>query len=72
MFLTCFWLVIDAWQKFNIVQIAIGFTLKPFIWEQLTWGTLELLFFFQNIGSHFLSNIEIPWEFLQSGILWHT
>jgi hypothetical protein len=64
--------VTDAWKKFNIVRIAIGFTLKPLIWEEITQGTLELSFFSQNISSHSLSNIEIPWELLQSGILWHT
>jgi hypothetical protein len=68
MFLICFWLVIDAWQKFNIVQIAIGSTSRPLIWGQITWGTLELSFFSQNITSRSLSNIEIPWELFQSGI----
>ncbi len=72
MFLTFFWLVIDAWQKINTMRIAIGFTLRPLIWEQITWGTLEPSIFFQNISSHSFSNIEIPWELLQSGILWHT
>jgi hypothetical protein len=72
MFLTFFWLVIDAWQKINIMQITIGFALRPLIWEQITWGTLEPSNFFQNISSHSFSNIEIPWELLQSGILWHT
>jgi len=33
--------VIDAWQKFNIIRIAISFTPKPLIWEQIIWGILE-------------------------------
>jgi hypothetical protein len=72
MFLICFWPVIDAWQKINTMWIAIGFILRPFIWEQITWGTLEPSIFFQNINNHYFSNIETPWELLQSKILWHT
>jgi len=65
-------MVIDAWQKFCTMRIAIGFALRPLIWEQITWGTLEPSIYSQNISSHSLSNIEIPWELLQFGILWHT
>jgi hypothetical protein len=60
--------VINAWQKFNIIRIAISFTPKPFIWEQIIWGILEPQYFSKIVVILLFSILKLlgncfEWEF---------